>query len=467
MHSVRFACLLVVAGVLIPACGPDAEIEFRTLGCPIIGGQEDTKPEHQAVVVVYDTANGYMCTGTLIAPRIVLTAAHCLTGTGMQVGFGNDANAAAWRSVQERQPHPQYSSSRLVNDIAVLRFGGSPPAGVVPIPPLPRSMEITDADLGQPLEFVGFGATASSGSGAGRKRTMTNNLSWICTSSWCGWDNPGQTNTICQDQTPGGICSGDSGGPAFIIRQGREYVAGVTSYSGDNCLYFGCSTKVDEFESFWGDFLGAGLGEYCSENLECASGFCVDGVCCENACSQKCQACNLSGYAGSCRMVSNGTDCSDSNVCNGRETCQSGECQAGTPLTCDEPGPCLSAGCDPAAGCFSELMADGAPCPDSVLCDGTEVCLGGICIEGAPLDCEDQNPCTQNFCDPLAGCQQESRPDGFPCSDSGDMACVSGECIDVPGEESNGCGCGQVPGRSDQFFRLLLLGILIVFLRRR
>ena len=38
---------------------------------------------------------------------------------------------------------------------------------------------------------------------------------------------------------------------------------------------------------------GAGLGVACTNASECPSGFCVDGVCCESACSGVCEACNL------------------------------------------------------------------------------------------------------------------------------------------------------------------------------
>ena len=44
------------------------------------------------------------------------------------------------------------------------------------------------------------------------------------------------------------------------------------------------------------------------------------------------------------------------------------------------------------------------PCPDPDACNGTEVCLLGECVAGQPLDCDDDNSCTTDSCDPAAGC---------------------------------------------------------------
>jgi MYXO-CTERM domain-containing protein len=53
-------------------------------------------------------------------------------------------------------------------------------------------------------------------------------------------------------------------------------------------------------------------GAACTVSAECASGFCVDGVCCEDACSMPCQACSATkkggGADGVCGPVAAGTD---------------------------------------------------------------------------------------------------------------------------------------------------------------
>ena len=58
-----------------------------------------------------------------------------------------------------------------------------------------------------------------------------------------------------------------------------------------------------------------GQGEPCSDNSECASNYCVDGVCCDTACDGICEACNLSGWEGTCTYIPAGQDPDDE--CNG------------------------------------------------------------------------------------------------------------------------------------------------------
>ncbi len=74
--------------------------------------------------------------------------------------------------------------------------------------------------------------------------------------------------------------------------------------------------------------------------------------------------------------------CDDGNPCNGVETFVAGRgCVPGTP------------------------PPDGTSCGDGNICNGEETCSGGACVVGAPLVCDDGDPCTQNLCDPTIGCR--------------------------------------------------------------
>src|ERR1700687_4519815 len=46
-----------------------------------------------------------------------------------------------------------------------------------------------------------------------------------------------------------------------------------------------------------------GLGELCSANTDCASTFCVGGVCCNSACTGRLQSCTLPGQVGRCTVA--------------------------------------------------------------------------------------------------------------------------------------------------------------------
>lgn len=66
-------------------------------------------------------------------------------------------------------------------------------------------------------------------------------------------------------------------------------------------------------------------GGECGADDHCISGFCVDGVCCNRACDDFCQTCDLPGRVGRCTPYSMGTDpeldCPEGSVCNGGSGC--------------------------------------------------------------------------------------------------------------------------------------------------
>jgi MYXO-CTERM domain-containing protein len=91
-------------------------------------------------------------------------------------------------------------------------------------------------------------------------------------------------------------------------------------------------------------------GQACTAASGCASGFCVDGVCCDKACTGDCKACNLTGHTGTCTPQMAGSD-------------PDGECGQGT-------GVCKSS-CDGVGACSFPL---GSPCGTCLVCDGIGAC---------------------------------------------------------------------------------------------
>ena len=99
-------------------------------------------------------------------------------------------------------------------------------------------------------------------------------------------------------------------------------------------------------------------------------------------------------------------------------------------VTCDDQNECTNDACDPASGeCVSESVEDGTSCAG-----GDGVCESGECVpadlcEG--VDCDDDNECTVDLCDPEDGeCSNEPVDDGASCN-SGAGMCVNGACMDV------------------------------------
>jgi hypothetical protein len=98
-------------------------------------------------------------------------------------------------------------------------------------------------------------------------------------------------------------------------------------------------------------------GVGCSSDGQCQGGKCVDGVCCDLRCTDQCQACDVSGHAGTCWPIPSGQaphgqrgGCAGSGVCAGFCDGSATQCVfPGAETTC----PCLllSGTCDGAGQC--------------------------------------------------------------------------------------------------------------------
>ncbi len=318
----------------------------------ILYGTADTSSVNQAVVYITMSGGGYggACSGTLIAPDVVLTAAHCIApAANMRVYFGNSTNTfTAQRNVSATHVHPNWDPNfqqtrNLANDIALLRLASPAPSTITPIPYLPAAQALTQGEVGTlSLEFVGFGLTETGSSGT--KLRMNQILQNICEgSSWCNISIPNVGVTQVPPNTfgilintNGGICSGDSGGPAFVVRSGTKYVAGISSFvltnAQDRCDYYGAATKVDRFTSFIASFLGTAV-ENCTNGIDddgdglvdCADPDCAaDPACQANACQEAvtigCGATIMDSTQGAISMYVNyGNNCTQGHPMNGPE----------------------------------------------------------------------------------------------------------------------------------------------------
>ena len=99
--------------------------------------------------------------------------------------------------------------------------------------------------------------------------------------------------------------------------------------------------------------LGNGEGCTTATAKTCASGFCVEGVCCAVAsCTGPCQSCAVAGREGTCVRAAPGTEvpgsCADGLACDG-----SGNCKAKNGTACSSPSACASGFCVDGVCCES------------------------------------------------------------------------------------------------------------------
>ncbi|NOZ01228.1 MAG: hypothetical protein GXP54_04985 [Deltaproteobacteria bacterium] len=123
----------------------------------------------------------------------------------------------------------------------------------------------------------------------------------------------------------------------------------------------------------------------------------------------------------------NGAPCDDGNLCTLKDKCSDGKCESGAIKVCNDQNPCTNDKCNPDDGkCVSE--PNNEECSDGDSCTVGDLCKEGQCVPGGPLDCNDYEPCTKDHCDPNQGCLHDLQPDCLDCKTADDCG-ESNQCI--------------------------------------
>jgi Dictyostelium (slime mold) repeat/Galactose oxidase, central domain len=118
-------------------------------------------------------------------------------------------------------------------------------------------------------------------------------------------------------------------------------------------------------------------GTPCSADAACDSGRCVDGVCCQSACDQQCEACNEPGHAGECVAVS-GPPRGDRPSCGTKDPCV-GTCDA---VHRDRCLPIAVGEVCRADTCDDGVRYANAHCSAAHVCEAEETSCGGFACQG-------------------------------------------------------------------------------------
>jgi hypothetical protein len=220
MQRLSFSLLIMT---LVLACA-QGTLDQNEVKNKIIGGKNEIGFK---AVVLSLSANQELCTGSLIAPNLVLTAAHCIfdrstmqDNFAQSVSIGSRLGGGMQIEVAKSIAHPEYKKPKGEADyenydIALLVLRNP----VIGIDPLPISALRAQAFIGKELLAVGFGLNNEARqSGAGIKRSVSLTVSREIEGRFVAEKNG---NDI-QD-----TCSGDSGGPGFVNINGTWTILGT------------------------------------------------------------------------------------------------------------------------------------------------------------------------------------------------------------------------------------------------
>ena len=207
-----------------------------------------TPGQQLAIGYLYTPGNpsNPFCTGTLVAPRVVVTAAHCTRGQGPEsLAFGIGIDPADPVGLFPLVQVAEYGDTDI--DAALLFLEGDAVAQVPEVEPLPvnrASLDGADGEslLGRQVEVAGYGQTgdASTGRFFASVRLVEIDPEFV----------------VVDGEGLQGLCFGDSGGPIITMNAaGAPVILGVEHGGDDSCVGRDYLTRLDPL----GDWLEAAV----------------------------------------------------------------------------------------------------------------------------------------------------------------------------------------------------------------
>lgn len=237
---------------LVPIAQARAGIPRTVITPYIIGGRRARADEFPHCVALGSKTGGFSCcTGTLIGPNVIVTAAHCpvLGCSPSHVFFGLDSNKANETpnniyEVANVIYHKNYQENQPGFDIALIILKNS-----VTIP------GVTPCPIAAAADFVGAGRLRAAGFGVTEndEKNILFTVDVSIADSSCAQGSVAQFpcaqgKEIVTISAGKDTCFGDSGGPAYIVKSdGSLVLAGATSRGSKPCGTVGIYTRVDVY----------------------------------------------------------------------------------------------------------------------------------------------------------------------------------------------------------------------------
>jgi len=279
---------LALAGALLAlsACGSSepSGVESGAPPASIVRGTPEAGLP-QVVLIHSERMDGRVgrCSGTYIAPRMVLTAAHCVRADAIPSRFfvyhGDDyltdravlpnvpapGQPSEWARVEGSLVHPDYDANLHFPDLAVLYLDRALPFAPMPVYP----HRLGDRWVGKMAQLVGWGgsraltADITQVEGSGVKRSGWARIAGSPTEADYHADDPNagildpeiRSHQLKTIGTPpyANTCAGDSGGALLVEKDGVKWLAGVIYFGGLWCEDYGLQVRLETFLPFLAD----------------------------------------------------------------------------------------------------------------------------------------------------------------------------------------------------------------------
>ncbi len=397
-----------------------------TLGCNAKVHVECLNPSPQytnsRAVANIDTAIGGTCTGWMIAaPNFMMTNRHCITTDGtaygplvndvttMTANFDDECSACEGVVAKPRIPVPITGLilSDPLRDFALLTLGGDPASvfGTLPI-------NCGGASSGNDVYLIHHAV--------GQKKAY----------------DEGTVYEVQLDQSCGGqyilgqakytlVSKGGASGAPVFDAANHDFIAihHCGTDAGPECVddgkgipmslvlpyvlpvisaFGGVATVTEECACpGGGSCCTSGASPGCDDTFCCSMICTMDPYCCETEWDAQCEGEAASNPLCGCPVCGDGVCDTIESPCDCPSDCL-GCC---LDSECDDQDPCTTDTCDPVDGC--QNVSNSLPCDDGQACTENDVCSGGQCV-GTPIqgctgcvsseDCDDGNPCTNDSC---------------------------------------------------------------------